>query len=91
MRVMKGFLDTVQSAYVLVADFLGSDEAHYYVALNRQAYAALLTDLTSRPDVLQVHSCRVLERHVVEDFGTMAGFLFSGDEFALDGRSDEDV
>lgn len=100
MRITSQALQRIHAGYVLSADVLGADKPELYVSGDRQGYAGLLTELTSRPDVLQVSSYRLAPPSdyskgtptpiVAEDFGTMAGFLFSGDEFALDGRGEED-
>lgn len=93
-------LAKVQAGYVLIADVLGAEAPELYVADNRQGYGGMLCELVSRPEVLQVHSHRLAPAKLfgkatptpikAEDFGTMAGYLWSGDEFALDGRGEED-
>lgn len=100
MRVTAERLAKVHAGYVLKADVLGVDDQELYVSGNRQGYGALLCELTSRRDVLQVHSYRLAPAGlfgkstptpiIAENFGTMAGYLFSGDEFALDGRGEDE-
>jgi hypothetical protein len=95
MRITSEQLAKVQAGYVLAADVIGAEHPELYVVGNRPGYVATLIDLTGRPDVLQVHSYRLAPAAdyakptptplIVEDFGTMAGYLWSGDEFALDG------
>lgn len=100
MRITPEQLVRVVAGYIMTVDVLGADDPEMYVAGDRQGYAGLMAEITSRPDVLQVHSQRIAPAHlfgksvptpiIAEDFGTMAGFLWSGDEFALDGRGEDE-
>jgi hypothetical protein len=99
MRYTRHQVDRVVAGYILEVDVIGVDEREFYVAGDRQNYAALLCAHTGRPDVLQVFSRRVAPASTVgkatptpviaEDFGCMAGYWWSGDEFALDGKGEE--
>lgn len=100
MRITTQQVSHVQAGYIMTVDVLGVDAPEYYVSGDRQGYAGQMAELTSRPDVLQVHSARLEPAYlhgksvptpiIAEDFGTMAGFLWSGDEFALDGRGEDE-
>lgn len=56
MRVEHSALWRVRAGYVLEVDSLDEDYPVFYVATNRAHYTALLRELTSRSDVVNIHT-----------------------------------